>query len=144
MSQKRSRSRRIALQAIYQWQMSGQDIGDIINYFLVEQNPKKFEVDYFKGLVRGVATNLSRLDEALSTHVDREIEQIDPVERAVLRLSAFEFTDHPEVPYRVVINEAVKLAKTFGAEQGHRYVNGVLDKLAATLRPVEVAQKKET
>jgi len=144
MTQRRSRSRHLAVQAIYQWQMSGQDVGDIINHFLIEQNPKKFEVDYFRGLVRGVATNLTRLDEVLSTCIDRDIEQVDPVERAVLRMSAFEFTDHLEVPYKVVINEAVELAKTFGADQGHRYVNGVLDRLALSLRPLETAQKKVT
>ena len=92
----------------------------------------------FEQLLRGVPTNLSQLDGELKSCLDRSIESVDPVERAILRLGAFELTMRPELPYRVVINEAVELAKIFGAEQGHRYVNGVLDKLAQRCRQGEL------
>ena len=138
MANKRSQARHYAVQAVYQWQMTGQDIKDIHNQFLTEQDTGKFEVAYFDTLLRGVPTNLSNLDENLGTCLDRSIESVDPVERAILRLGAFELIYQFEVPYRVVINEAVELAKVFGAEKGHRYVNGVLDKLAHKVRKSEI------
>jgi N utilization substance protein B len=143
MSQKRSQSRRHAVQAIYQWQMAGQDLNDIYNQFLEEQDIKSFEVPYFKDLLHGVPNHLSELDALLKPSLDRAIESVDPVERAVLRLGAYELTFHLEVPYRVVINEAVELAKVFGAEQGHRFVNGVLDKVAKKVRETEIKAKKQ-
>jgi N utilization substance protein B len=142
MSRKRSRARHLAVQALYQWQMTGQDVGDVVGQSLTSQDGGRFEVDYFRDLVRGVATDLNALDAALQPHVDRPIPQIDPVERAILRLGAHELAHHPEVPYRVVINEAVELAKVFGAEEGHKYVNGVLDKVARALRAAEVAARR--
>ena len=138
MSSKRTKARQHALQGLYQWQVAGQDIQDIINQFLADQDIKTFEVSYFQDLLRGVPTHLSELDAALSPCLDRALASVDPVERATLRLAAYELAHHPEVPYRVVINEAVELAKVFGAEEGHKYVNGVLDKLAKTLRAVEM------
>jgi len=138
MSRKRSRARHLAVQALYQWQMTGQDVGDVVGQFLASQDGAKFEVDYFRDLLRGIAIDLNALDAWLQPHVDRPIAQIDPVERAILRLGTYELAHHPEVPYRVVINEAVELAKVFGAEEGHKYVNGVLDKVARTLRAPEV------
>jgi N utilization substance protein B len=141
VSSQRSRARRHAAQAIYQWQVTGQDVGEILTQFLLAPDAPKFDVAYFQDLVRGVATSLNALDAALQPHLDRPVEQVDLVERAVLRLGAYELARHPEVPYRVVINEAVELAKTFGAEQGHRYVNGVLDKLARTARAQEIRAK---
>lgn len=142
MSRQRSRSRSLAIQALYQWQMAGQDVGAIINHFMIEQDAKKFDTDYFSELVRGVPARLGELDLALAPCIDRALESVDPVERAILRLGAYELMEHPEIPYRVVINEAVELAKTFGAEQGHRYVNGVLDKAARSLRPLEAAARR--
>ena len=142
MSRQRSRSRSLAIQALYQWQMAGQDIGVIVAHFLLEQDVKKFDSDYFTELVKGVPARLSELDAALAPCVDRPLESVDPVERAILRVGAYELIAHPEIPYRVVINEAVELAKTFGAEQGHRYVNGVLDKAARALRPLEAAARR--
>jgi N utilization substance protein B len=139
---KRSQSRRHALQALYQWQMAGQDLIDISNQFLEEQDLNNFEVGYFQDLLHGVPTHLSELDGLLKPVLDRAIESVDPVERAVLRLGAYELTYHLEVPYRVVINEAVELAKLFGAEQGHKYVNGVLDQLAKKIRAAEVKAKQ--
>jgi N utilization substance protein B len=142
VSRQRSRSRSLAIQALYQWQMAGQDVAAIINHFMLEQDAKKFDSDYFSELVHGVPARLNELDAALAPCIDRALESVDPVERAILRLGAYELIEHPEIPYRVVINEAVELAKTFGAEQGHRYVNGVLDKAARTLRPLETAARR--
>ena len=142
MSQKRSQSRRHAVQAIYQWQMAGQDLADIDHQFLEEQDLLSFEVPYFQDLLHGVPKHLGELDKLLKPALDRAIESVDPVERAVLRLGAYELSYHLEVPYRVVINEAVELAKLFGAEQGHKFVNGVLDQVAKKVRAVEVANKK--
>lgn len=141
MSQKRSQSRRHAVQALYQWQMAGQDLVDIVNQFLEEQDIQSFEVPYFQDLLYGVPKHLSELDQTLKPALDRAIESVDPVERAILRLGAYELTYHLEVPYRVVINEAVELAKIFGAEQGHKFVNGVLDQVAKKVREVEVKTK---
>jgi N utilization substance protein B len=141
MSKKRSQSRRHALQALYQWQMAGQDLTDISNQFLEEQDINKFEIPYFQDLLHGVPTHLSELDALLKPALDRAIESVDPVERAVLRLGAYELSYHLEIPYRVVINEAVELAKVFGAEQGHKFVNGVLDRVAKQVREAEVRTK---
>lgn len=129
------------MQALYQWQMAGQDLVDISNQFLEEQDINKFEIPYFQDLLHGVPTHLAELDAMLRPALDRAIESVDPVERAVLRLGAYELTYHLEVPYRVVINEAVELAKMFGAEQGHKFVNGVLDRVAKQVREAEVKGK---
>ncbi|MCU7935729.1 MAG: transcription antitermination factor NusB [Candidatus Thiodiazotropha sp. (ex Dulcina madagascariensis)] len=142
MSEKRSQSRRHAVQAIYQWQMAGQDIADIANQFLDEQDTDTFEIPYFQDLLRGVPTHLGELNERLKPALDRAIDSVDPVERAILRLGAYELIYKSEVPYRVVINEAVELAKMFGAEQGHKFVNGVLDQVAKQVRSVEIKAEK--
>ncbi len=142
MSRQRSRSRSLAIQALYQWQLAGQDVGAIVEHFMLEQDANKFDVEYFSELVRAVPTRLDELDGALAPCIDRALESVDPVERAILRLGAYELIEHPEIPYRVVINEAVELAKTFGAEKGHRYVNGVLDKAARQLRPLETSARR--
>jgi N utilization substance protein B len=138
MSRKRSQARSHAVQALYQWQMTGDDVTGIVNQFLVEYRDSDFDSGYFRELLTGVTGNLERLDQALGPNLDRAINSVDPVERAILRLGAFELADKPEIPYRVVINEAVELAKVYGAEQGHKYINGVLDKLAQQLRAFEV------
>jgi N utilization substance protein B len=142
VSRQRSRSRSLAIQALYQWQLAGQDVKSIIDHFMVEQDARKFDTEYFTELVRGVPTRLTELDAALAPCIDRALESVDPVERAILRLGTYELIEHPEIPYRVIINEAVELAKTFGAEKGHRYVNGVLDKAARVLRPVEASARR--
>ncbi len=139
MSKDRSQARHHAVQAIYQWQMTGQDIKDIHNQFLSEQDVASFDVEYFAELLTGVPTNLSSLDDLLGLYLDRSVESVDPVERAILRLGTFELEYRLEVPYRVVINEGVELAKVFGAEQGHKYVNGVLDKIARKVRSDEIS-----
>lgn len=144
MSKKRSKAREFAVQALYQWQVSDNEIKDILNQFAAEKKPNSYESDYFQDLVRGVITHLTELDQAISPLLDRDIEQVDLVERAILRQATYELMKHIEIPYRVVINEAVELAKIFGADQGHKYVNGVVDKLAQQLRTIEVNARKKT
>ncbi len=133
----RSRARRRALQAVYAWQMSGNPIARVIDEFRHEQDMEIADVEYFEDLVRGVEANCGELDGALAPHLDREIDRVDPIERAALRIGAYELRHRIDVPYRVVINEAVEVAKRFGTDYGHTYVNGVLDKLAADWRKAE-------
>ncbi len=142
MSGNRTKARRHAVQAIYQWQMTGENLSEIDRQFLEMDSIVGADLVYFKDLLHGVPTNLTALDELSSAFIDRAIESVDPVERAILRMGTYELRDHPEIPYRVVINESVELAKMFGAEQGHRYINGVLDKLAQQLRQVEIKKKR--
>lgn len=133
----RSRARRRALQALYAWQMSGSAMPAVIDQFRHEQDMEVADLEYFEDLLRGVEKHLAVIDEALKPHIDREVAQIDPIERAALRLATYELKYRPDVPYRVIINEAIEVTKRFGADHGHSYVNGVLDKLAAQLRVVE-------
>jgi len=133
----RSRSRRRALQALYAWQMSNSPINQVIEQFRNEQDMEIADLEYFEALVRGVEKHAAELDAVLVNYIDRGIEQVDPIERAVLRIAAFELKFRPDVPYRVVINEAIETAKRFGSDHGHTYVNGVLDKAAAELRAAE-------
>ncbi|WP_297833605.1 transcription antitermination factor NusB [Thermomonas sp.] len=133
----RSRSRRRALQALYAWQVSGGDARSVIAQFAHEQAHEEADLEYFEDLVRGVLLHADELDATLATHLDREIGTVDPVERAALRIAAYELVYRPDVPYRVVINEAIDSTKRFGAEHGHTYVNGVLDKVAVALRGLE-------
>ncbi|WP_333678017.1 transcription antitermination factor NusB [Dyella sp.] len=133
----RSRARRRALQALYAWQMSGSSMKSVIDQFRHEQDMEVADLEYFEDLLRGVEQHVPELDEALKPYIDREVEQIDPIERAALRLAAYELKHRPDVPYRVIINEAIEVTKRFGADHGHSYVNGVLDKLAAHVRGAE-------
>jgi len=135
----RSRARRRALQAIYAWQVSGGNVREVIAQFAHEQAREIADLAYFEDLVRGVIARSAELDTALAEHVDRDVAQVDQIERAVLRIAAYELLHRPDVPYRVVINEAIDTAKRFGSEHGHAYVNGVLDKAAADWRAPEVA-----
>ena len=133
----RSRARRRALQAVYAWQLSGNPIARVIDEFRHEQDMEIADLDYFEDLVRGVERHCVELDAALVPHLDREIDRVDPIERAARRIGAYELRYRIDVPYRVVINEAVEVAKRFGTDYGHTYVNGVLDKLAAEWRSAE-------
>ncbi len=133
----RSRARRRAMQAVYAWQISGGDVRQVIAQFAHEQAHEVADLEYFEDLVRGVLQHRSELDQALQQYVDRDIEQVDPIERAVLRIAAYEMKHRIDVPYRVIINEALETAKRFGSEHGHTYVNGVLDHAAAEWRAIE-------
>jgi transcription antitermination protein NusB len=127
-------SRRLSMQAVYQWQMTGQSAPEIDQQFRGEAELSKADRDYFRKLLFGVLSHIDELDEMLGPHMARLVDHVDPVERAILRCACFELAHCPDVPYKVVINEAVELTKQFGADQGHKFVNGVLDKLALRLR----------
>ncbi|MDE2272065.1 MAG: transcription antitermination factor NusB [Xanthomonadaceae bacterium] len=133
----RTRARRRAVQALYAWELGGNPMRKVIEDFRHEQDMQIADLEYFQDLLRGVEAHRVELDAGLAPFLDRDIERVDPIERAVLRLSAFELKYRLDVPYRVVLNEAVEVTKRFGSEQGHTYVNGVLDKLAGALREVE-------
>jgi transcription antitermination protein NusB len=133
----RSRARRRALQALYAWQVSGTPMQGIISQFKHEQEMEVADLEYFEDLLVNIEKRREELDAALKPFLDREVDLVDPIERAVLRLGAYELIHRADVPYRVVINEAIETTKRFGADFGHTYVNGVLDKLAAQSRGVE-------
>ena len=133
----RARARRRALQAIYAWQVAGGDARQVVAQFAHEQAREIADLEYFEDLVRGVVGRVAQLDDALVPYLDRDIAQVDPIERAALRIAAYELLHRPDVPYRVVINEAIDSTKRFGSEHGHTYVNGVLDKAAVAMRGVE-------
>jgi N utilization substance protein B len=133
----RSRARRRALQAIYAWQVGGATMAKVIDQFRHEQDMEVADLEYFEDLLLGVEKHQAEIDEGLKPFVDREVGQIDPIERAALRLAAYELKYRPDVPYRVILNEAIEVTKRFGADHGHSYVNGVLDKLATHWRTAE-------
>jgi len=136
----RKRARRRALQAIYQWQITHQDASEIYRQFCEVQDLSQVDEEYFEQLLRGVTGEKERLDEALEPFLDRPMEQVDVMERVVLMIGAWELRNCPETPYRVVLDESVDLAHRFGSEQGHSYVNAVLDKAARAWRSEEAAQ----
>lgn len=131
----RRKARKLAVQAVYSWQLTQNSFSDIEAQYLTDNDTSKVDVDYFLELFRGVGSYYKSLDEALSPFLDRPIKELDPVELAVLRIAAFELKKRMDVPYKVAINEAIELAKSFGADDSHRFVNGVLDKAVDTLRP---------
>ncbi|MFO8156491.1 MAG: transcription antitermination factor NusB [Pseudomonadota bacterium] len=137
-SRERHRARRAAVQGLYQWQLTGNNVGEVERHILETQAADGADREYFSALIHGVPADLVRVDAAVSPYLDRDLQQVDPVERAILRIGAFELLDRPEVPWRVVISEAVELAKQFGGEQGHRYVNAILDRAAHAIRAVEI------
>jgi len=128
----RRKARRLALQAIYQWQHNPSE--NIESQFRKECNPKKVDVGYFSELVNGVINNTANLDEQMLPFLDRSIEEINPVELAILRIAIYELVHRPDVPYKVIINEALEAAKVFGAEQGFKYINSILDKVVKKVR----------
>ena len=135
----RTRARRRAVQALYAWELGGNPMRRVIDDFRHEQDMQIADLEYFEDLLRGVEVHCKELDAGLAPFIDRDIEHVDPIERAVLRLAAYELNHRLDVPYRVVLNEAVEVTKRFGSEQGHTYVNGVLDKLARQCRATETA-----
>ncbi|ANE55837.1 MULTISPECIES: transcription antitermination factor NusB [Methylomonas] len=142
MSQAKTNARKCAVQALYQWQMSGDSLTRIETYFLEEEHLKGAQKTYFSELFHGVPKQLDVIDAALAEFVDRPVEKIDPVERAILRIGAYELINRLETPYKVIINEGVNLAKDFGADGSHKYVNGILDKVAQKQRAQEIAAKQ--
>ena len=135
----RRRARRRALQAIYQWQMTGQDTVEILRQFIEIQDMNGVDVEHFEKLLLGVGSNEEMLDASLEPFLDRPSVQLDEMERAILRIGAYELQHCPELPFRVVLDECVDLAHRFGSEQGHAYVNAVLDRAVKDWRVHEAA-----
>ena len=134
---KRSRARRLAAQALYQWQLTEQEITEIDRQFCESRDMQGADLEYFHELLKEVTDNINALDGLLRPVLDRKLEELDPVEQAILRISVYELSYRGDVPCRVIINEAVALTKKFGAEQSYTYVNGVLDRIARSLRAKE-------
>ncbi len=138
----RRRSREFALQGLYQWLVSGEDVAEVGKHIREMDDFGKCDAAHFDALLAGCIGEASALDAVLARHVDRRTTLLSPVEHGVLLIGAYELTHCLDVPYRVAINEAVEVAKSFGGTDGHKYVNGVLDKAAADLRPAEVAMPR--
>lgn len=138
----RRQSRELATQGLYQWLLSNASAGEIDAQLRGAQGYDKADKDLLEAILHGVIREHATLAEALVPCLDRPIDQLSPIERAVLLIATFELTHHVETPYRVIINEAVELTKTFGGSDGYKYVNGVLDKLAAQLRPAETQARR--
>lgn len=134
----RRKAREFAVQAIYSWQLSKNDLNEIETNFLIDNQKRRFDIPYFQKLLQGVGEHLELVDSAISPYVDRPLDEIDQVEKAILRMAVFELSQVKEVPYKVVINEAIELAKSFAADDSHKFVNGVLDKVVKQLRPEEI------
>jgi N utilization substance protein B len=130
----RRKARELAVQAVYSWQISQNSVNDIEVNFIADNSKRRFDIEYFQLLLRGVTTDASIIDETISPFVDRPLDDIDHVEKAILRVAVFELKDCVDVPYRVVINEAIELAKSFAADDSHKFVNGVLDKAVKLVR----------
>lgn len=137
----RTRARRLALQGLYQWQLSGVSADDIIAELGARRNSRDTDTDYFAELLRRVIAEDAALEAMYAPHLDRPPQQLDPIERGILLLGTCELRSRPDVPYRVVLNEAVELAKAFGAGESHKYINAVLDCIAADCRSAEHAAR---
>ena len=140
MKNSRRRAREFALQAIYQWLVNESAAETLLAQLQEQKDFSKADQPLAEALLRGVVGNADALRQLLTPYLDRKMKELSPVEHALLLLSAFELRDHAQTPYKVVINEAIELAKSFGGTDGHKYVNGVLDKLAADLRSAEVKE----
>lgn len=137
------RARKLALQALYQWLMAGSDLYEIEAQFRVINNMERVDQDYFTQLLHGVAGAVSDLEASLAPFVDRDINGLNPVELTVLRIGTYELIHSIEIPYKVVLDESISLAKEFGSQDGHRYVNGVLNNLAKQVRAIEISSSNE-
>ena len=138
LAAQRRKARHYGLQALYQWSMAGSTLSDIEAEFRTDNDFRHTDGEYFTALLKGVASDVDALETLFSPCLDRSLDDLDPIERNLLRMGTFELRDRIDVPYKVVINEAVSLAKRFGASESHRYINGVLDKVARELRSVEL------
>ncbi len=136
-NRQRVRARRCAVQALYQWQMAGQDPRDILSEFVAERDLVNVDMEHFRLLTQGIPAEILAIEAELAPVITRTIDKLDPVDRGVLYIGAYELMYCPDIPWRVVVNEAVELSKMFGASDAHKFVNGSLDKLARKLRPHE-------
>jgi len=138
----RRRSREAALQGLYQWLLNRNDIGAIVALGREQDGYAKLDAKHYDALLGGCVQEAADLDAILARHVDRKTTELSPIEHAILMIGAYELKHCVDIPYKVAINEAVELAKAFGGTDGHKYVNGVLDRAAADLRPIEVGAKR--
>lgn len=136
-SQNRRKSRELALKAIYRIMMNESDLKQVLLDMKDDPEYVKADESYFKQLLQGVLEKLATLDEQIAVFIDRQLDELSPIEHAILRVSTYELVFDTTIPYRVAINEGVELAKTYGGSDGHKYINGVLDKIAASARPQE-------
>jgi len=143
MSRERSQARKAVIQALYQWQIAKHNISDIETQFRLERQNSNIDFEYFSRLLHGIPATVDKLDEKITAKVDRKMEEVNPVELSILRMGVYELIHCLDIPYRVVINEAVELTKQFGADQGHKFVNSVLDQIAAETRQVEISARKQ-
>lgn len=141
MSSPRHRAREFAIQGIYQWQITGHDTPAIEAHLMEASGFDKVDRGLFTTLLRGTLNHAQNLRADIEPHIDRSFDSLSPVERSILLLASYEFRHHPDTPYRVILNEAIELAKEYGGTDGHKYVNGVLDKIAALVRTDEFKQK---
>lgn len=137
----RRRAREFALQGLYQWQLAGSDVAAIEAHLAGVAGFDRMDRAFFDLLLKGTLAEAAELQALMTPHLDRPYAELSPVERAILLLATFELKRHLEAPYKVVINEAIELAKRYGGTDGHKFVNGVLDKLAAQMRPAEVVRQ---
>ncbi|MCP5267531.1 MAG: transcription antitermination factor NusB [Zoogloeaceae bacterium] len=137
----RRRAREFALQGLYQWKVGGADEAAIEAHMQGIAGFDKADRNFFLDILRGVLKLREPLCDAIQQHIDRGMDELSPIEACILLVGAYELQAHPETPYRVIINEAIELTKSYGGTDGHKYVNGVLDKLAAKYRPVEVEER---
>lgn len=133
----RRRARELALQGLYEWLVGGHDAGSIEGHLVERDDFERADAEHFRAVFRGAIDDADALRGDIARYIDREVKDLSPVEHAVLLIGAYELKHRVEIPYRVVINEAVELAKSFGGTEGYRWVNGVLDKVAGRLRPHE-------
>jgi N utilization substance protein B len=138
LAARRRKARHYGMQALYQWHMAGASLADIEAEFRADYDFSQVDLEYFQALLHGIPRCVDELEKTLEPLLDRRLDELDPIERTLLRMGTFELAKRPDVPYKVVINEAVALAKKFGATDGHKYINGVLDKVARQLRKLEV------
>ena len=137
----RSNARKKAMQALYQWSITGNELNEIEVQFHEEQDMSKVDQEYFHALLHEVPAQVNSLDEAFTPFLELKGKELSPVEQSILRLSSYELKNRLDVPFQVVIKEAIVLAKTFGADKSHKFVNGVLDKLAREWRKTEINKK---
>ena len=140
----RRRSREFALQGLYQWLVAGGDAAGIARQLGESKGFEKIDGEYFTALLQGAIAAAPDLEKAIVPHLDRDIARLSPIERGLLLMAGYELAHRPDVPYRAVINEAVELAKVYGGTDGHKYVNGVLDRLAAQVRNIEIGADPRT
>lgn len=136
---KRRHARDKAMQALYQWQLSGEDLDWIRDHYQQEQGVATGDEEYFLELLYAIPARVNELDAQFRRYVTGMVDHIDPIETSILRIATYELEHHLEIPYKVVINEAVKLAHSYGADDSHKFINGVLDPLSSELRKLEVA-----